>query len=190
MKTSLLLAPILLLPLMSTAAPGAHGPNGEHLDAPAQVATVGSRPRVEAATESFELVALLDRGELSIRIDRFASNEPVLKANLTVESGGIKVTARFREDQGDYVADDPKLLQLLKKSGAHPLVFTLIAGEESDLIDAVLRVGNTVQGQGHGHGHGHGHSLEYSAYAAGGLLILAAGAWLWRRRVTLKKEAV
>jgi hypothetical protein len=179
-----ILLPLLLaLPLTITAAPGAHGPNGEHLDAPSQTATVGSRPRTETATEAFELVATLYDGELSIVIDRFATNEPLLKARLTVESGGLKAEARFHEDHGDYAIDDPKLLALLKKPGEHALVFTLIAGEESDLLDAVLR----VDGDGHGHEHGHSHALEYAAFAGGGLLLLGGGVWFWRRRAAAKK---
>lgn len=177
MKSPFLLPLLLALPLAGGASPGAHGLNGEHLDAPGQVATVGTRPRVEAATESFELVATLYAEELSILIDRFATNEPVLKGKLTVESGGIKAEARFHEDHGDYAIDDPKLLQLLKKPGEHALVFTLIAGEDSDLIDATLRVADEA-----GHGHEHSHALEVAAYAAGGLLLLGAGAWMWRRR--------
>lgn len=175
----LLLSFLLVLPLLGAAAPGAHGPNGEHLDAPSQVATTGSRPRVEAATEAFELVATLYAEELSIVIDRFATNEPVLKGKLMVESGGLKAEARFHEEHGDYTVDEPKLLQLLRKPGEHALVFTLIAGEESDLIDAVLRVGDEAD---HGHGHGHSHALEYSAYAAAGLLLIGAGVWVWRSR--------
>ena len=78
---------IKLLCLMAMAtpaisAPGAHGPNGEHLDGPA-VATGGTdaTPKMEAKSEDFELVATLSGGELSIMIndclfpkDRFQSS--------------------------------------------------------------------------------------------------------------------
>lgn len=185
MKT--LLPLLIALPLTGIAAPGAHGPNGEHLDAPSQVASVGSRPRTEAATEAFELVATLYADELSIVIDRFASNEPVLKGRLTVESGGIKAEARFHEDHGDYAVDDPKLLALLRKPGEHALVLTLIAGDESDLIDAMLRVGD--DGHGDAHEHGHSHAVERAAYAAAGLALLGAGAWVWRRRTAAAAAA-
>lgn len=39
------------------ASPGAHGPNGEHLDGPAAAAPAGSLPRLETFSEAFELVA-------------------------------------------------------------------------------------------------------------------------------------
>ena len=45
------------------AAPGAHGPNGEHLDAPSAAAgSASTAPRMEARSESFELVARRDDG--------------------------------------------------------------------------------------------------------------------------------
>ncbi|MDF3037287.1 MAG: hypothetical protein K0S28_2561 [Paucimonas sp.] len=52
------------------AGPGAHGPNGEHLDAPAGHVHNGGGPRVETFTETFELVAHLEADELSILVDR------------------------------------------------------------------------------------------------------------------------
>ena len=144
----------LALPWALTSAhagPGAHGPNGEHLDAPSSaIAGVGALPRTEAATEAFELVATLHPDELSVLIDRFATNEPVLKARLWVESGGIKAEARFHADHGDYAVDDPKLLDVLKKPGEHALVFTLLAGDENELLDALLRVESHAENAGHG----------------------------------------
>lgn len=184
MKTLFLI--LLALPLLALAGPGAHGPNGEHLDAPAQQASVSSRPRAEAATDVFELVATLHASELSILIDRFASNEPVLNARLQVESGGRKAAARFRAEHGDYAVDDPKLLQLLQQPGEHALVFTLLAGEDSDLLDAQLRV------EAHEPGPAHSHALEYAAYAAysaAGLLALGALIWLGRRGAPAFKGA-
>lgn len=174
MKTLFLL--FWALPLLALAGPGAHGPNGEHLDAPAQQNGASSRPRTETATEAFELVATLHASELSILIDRFASNEPILNAKLQVESGGIKAEARFHADQGDYAVEDPKLLQMLQQPGEHALVFTLQAGDESDLLDALLRV------ETHEASPAHSHAREYAAYAAAGLLALGVAVWLGRRR--------
>jgi hypothetical protein len=179
-----LLLPLLLaLPLTLSAGPGAHGPNGEHLDAPPPSAGVDARPRAEMATEGFEAVATLYADELSIVIDRFATNEPVLQARLSVESGGLKADARFHEDHGDYAVDDPKLLALLRQPGDHPLVFTLVAGEESDLLDAVLH----VEAPDHDHAPGQLTAREYAALAGAALLLLTAGSWFWRRRTAAGK---
>ncbi len=131
----------LALSQASSAGPGAHGPNGEHLDAPTQ-ATTGAHaaPRLEAKTEQFELVATLAGGELSLLIDRFESNEPLLGAQVEVESGGLKAPARFHADHGDYAVDDAAMLSLLSRPGAHALLITVLAGDESDLLDGTLKV--------------------------------------------------
>lgn len=127
--------------LPALAGPGAHGPNGEHLDAAAQ-ATTGAHagPRLEAKTEQFELVATLAGGELSLLIDRFETNEPLLGAAVEVESGGLKAPARFHTDHGDYAVDDPAMLKLLGQPGTHALLITVLAGQESDLLDGTLKV--------------------------------------------------
>jgi hypothetical protein len=163
------------------AAPGAHGPNGEHLDGPSTATSGAALPRLEAKSDAFELVATLHAGELSVLVDRFASNEPVLKATLEVESGGIKSKSTFHADQGDYAFDDANLLKLLRTPGQHALVFTVIAGKESDLLDGILIVAPAVDKHEH---HGHGHALEYAAWAIAGLcgLGLVVGALKWRQR--------
>ena len=120
------------------AGPGAHGPNGEHLDGPTAVRAASALPRMEASSEAYELVAELRTGELVIVIDRYASNEPVLGARLEVESGALKAVAVFRAEQGDYLVTDAALLQALAAPGEHALVFTLVAGTDSDLLDGKL----------------------------------------------------
>ncbi len=130
---------VLLLSASAFAAPGAHGPNGEHLDGPAQTASVGSAaPRMEAKSETFELVAHLREDELSMLINRFETNEPVLDAKVEVESGAVKAVAKFHSDHGDYAIDDPAFLKALKAPGAHPLVITVLAGADTDLLEGTL----------------------------------------------------
>jgi hypothetical protein len=153
----------------ASAGPGAHGPDGEHLDGPAAgPAGSDSTPRMEAKSELFELVARLGGGELSILIDRFETNEPVLNAQVEVESGKLKAAAKFHADQGDYAVDDAALLGALGQPGAHPIVVTLIAGKESDLLEGTLHVTTAVAmqtGQGHSHGPGGAHDDEHAATA-------------------------
>ena len=151
------------------AGPGAHGPNGEHLDGPTAVRAASALPRIEASSETFELVAELRTGELAILVDRYASNEPVLGARLEVESGSLKAVAAFRAEQGDYAVTDAAMLKALAAPGEHGLVFTLVAGKDSDLLDGTLV---TAGGGGaasaakddHGHAHGsddHGHRHDH-----------------------------
>jgi hypothetical protein len=183
----------------AVAAPGAHGPNGEHLDGPTTTAAAGgSRPRIEAKSEQFELVATLSGGEFSMLIDRFATNEPVLNAQVEVESGGLKAKAPFHADLGDYAVADEAMLKLLGKPGDHALVITVIHGQESDLLDATLKVtadqaqAATEAPHAHDHGgaadHGHGHMSGSRklwlglGLVAAVLIALAA----WRRRAAAK----
>jgi hypothetical protein len=152
---------------------------------------------METATEAFELVALLRTSELVILVDRYETNEPVLDAQLEVESGTLKAVAAFRADQGDYVVTDGALLKALAQPGEHALVFTLVAGQDSDLLDGTLVTaggavvahdghghGHDDHGDAHGHGHAHGHGLERAAWIAGGLvtLCLVGGIAWWRQR--------
>lgn len=149
-----LLCLISLLPFSSAlAGPGAHGPNGEHLDSPhGGQAQRSAIPRLETFTETFELVAHLNADELSILIDRYDSNEPVLNGKLEVELKGIKAQASFHADHGDYAVTDAKLLQALAKPGKHALLFTISAGNDNDLLEATLDV------SAHGH-----HPSEHAA---------------------------
>lgn len=165
-------------------APGAHGPGGEHLDTPnASAGAADARPRLEARTEAFEIVATLHTSELSILIDRFETNEPVLGATLEVESGGVKAQAKPRADRGDYAVDDATLLARLSKPGEHALVFTLVAGSDSDLLDGTLRVAAPPAAlDDHGHAWLGLHGWEIAALAAGGLLLAGGAVVLVRRR--------
>lgn len=183
------LVPLMLWMVLggpAAAGPGAHGPNGEHMDSPSQQAVTGSAqaPRLDAKSELFELVAQLSGGELSLLIDRFATNEPVLNAAVEVASGTLKARASFHADGGDYAVVDPALLKLLATPGEHALVITVIAGEDSDLLDGVLRVGAAPAGIDFGHDHGpdHGNSLRaWLPWAAGAAVALALLAgWRWR----------
>ena len=135
------------------AAPGAHGPNGEHLDGPAQAGSANAAPRLEAKSELFELVATLRGGELSILIDKFETNEPVLGGQVEVESGPLKAVARFHADNGDYAVDDPKLLAALGQPGEHALVFTVAAAGQTDLLDGSLKVGAGADAHADDHDH-------------------------------------
>ncbi|WP_457320734.1 hypothetical protein [Roseateles sp. P5_E11] len=186
-------AAALAVSLGAAADPGAHGPNGEHLDSPAATtAPAGSRPRIEARSEQFELVATLAGGEFSMLIDRFATNEPVLKAQVEIESGGLKVKAPFHDAIGDYAVADEAMLKLLGKPGDHAIVITVIHGNESDLLDATLKVtAEQAQaaaqtphahepGDDHGHDHPSGSRKLWTGMGVIAAMLIAVAAW--RRR--------
>ena len=166
-----------LLSQPALASPGAHGPNGEHLDGPVAAASTGSVPRMETFTELFEVVGHLSGGELSILIDRYDTNEPVLNGKLEVQYKGLKAPARFHADIGDYAVDDPQMLAALSKPGKHALLLTLTAGGESDLIDGTLDVPQVAS-------HGQQDAPSWRKWAAtfGAVVIAAVGAALVARR--------
>lgn len=159
------------------ASPGAHGPNGEHLDGPAALAGAGSTPSVETFTETFELVGQLAGGELSILIDRYETNEPVFNGQLEVQYKNLKANAKFHADLGDYAIDDEKFLKAISVPGKHPLLFTFVAGEDSDLLEATLE----VPSDNHQHGGAPTWLLPFG-WAAGVLTLGGAAVFIIRRR--------
>jgi hypothetical protein len=185
------MAAALLLALPAQAGPGAHGPNGEHLDGETHSHAVpSSAPRLETHSEDFELVGTLAGGELSLLIDRYESNEPVLGATVEVEFEGHRAQARFHADHGDYAVADEAFLKALSAPGEHALIFTITAGAQADLLDGVLAVSAQAVADGHEHAaaaaddHGQG-STARLPWLAGGLAALGAlagGSWLLRRR--------
>jgi hypothetical protein len=184
MKTLLRLTIISICAALTTryalAGPGAHGPNGEHLDRPAPVLSAGnSVPRVEAKSELFELVARVEGGVLSVLIDRYDSNEPVLDASVEVEAGSWKQKAVFRREQGDYTVNNPDLVRLLSSPGSHSLVFTVGAGKDSDLLEGALRVAGPEAGDGATHPRSYG---ALAAWIGGSILIAGTAGALFRRR--------
>lgn len=176
-RTALLL--MLSLPSFGVvAAPGAHGPNGEHLDAPAAATTAASTaPRMEARSETFELVAHLRSDELSMLINRFETNEPVLDAKVEVESGPVKAVAKFHADMGDYAIDEPAFLKALQAPGQHSLVITVIAGADADLLEGTLQT-NVESSSDHGHAHG----IPKVVWIAFALVTVMLGVVLMKRR--------
>ncbi|SOZ17983.1 conserved exported hypothetical protein [Cupriavidus taiwanensis] len=164
------------------AGPGAYGPDGEHLDAPADAGAVAqAQPTIEAHTEAFELVGTLATDELSVMVDRYVTNEPVLDGTLEVEFDGIKAQGKLHADAGDYAFTDEKLLQALRRPGQHALVFTLVTGNESDLIEGTLNVAADE--------HEHGMAWWQARWPWLVLLaaVVAAGAWGVKRRAGKRK---
>lgn len=101
-------------------------------------------PVAVAESESFEAVGRLTVEGMSWFIDRADTNAPVLNAELELESGGKAVKAQFRPERGDYLVADEKWLQPLRQPGDHPLVLTLLAGSDSDLLSGGLHVDTPV----------------------------------------------
>ena len=165
----------LLLPGLLMAGGGDDHEHGPVTAAPVSPTT--QVLRVEAASELFELVAVLEGDKLVIHLDRFASNEPGTGAKLTGEGGPLKATAAVERD-GIYTVP----AAALAAPGTHPLVFTVQAGEASDLLTGDLVVASPAAAAAHTDG------IDWQSFTKPALatlalvLILGAGLFAWRRR--------
>lgn len=168
----------LLFPVLALA----HGDEDHSKDgAPATQTAAAAQPRIETATETFELVGQLQDGKLSLLVDRFATNEPVLNGKVEIELNGQKALAKFNADHGDYAVDDPAFVKTLATPGKHALVFTVTAGDDADLLEATMGVADDAHAPTEGAASGF--SLKTAAILGGALaLILAAIAIALPRR--------
>src|SRR5690606_21285551 len=135
---------LFICSLLFAAAVQAHG-GDEHKDhahaAPAAVLeTNAAVPTLTTQSETFELVARLYENELGLYIDYWGSNAPVLNATVEVELNGRKAPAQFHADHGDYAVSDPELVKALHAEGEHALIFSIVAGEDVDLLSGELHV--------------------------------------------------
>ena len=165
----------LLSPGLAMAGGGDDHEHGPATTAPA--APTAQALRTEAASELFELVAVLDGGKLVIHLDRFASNEPVTGAKITVEGGPLKATTAVERD-GVYTAPAAGLAA----PGTHPLVFTVQAGEASDLLTGDLVVASPAAAAAHTDGIDWRRVAGPALVTSTAVLILGAGVFAWRRR--------
>jgi len=128
------LRPLLavLLVVFATAPVAAHEGH-VHGDEPPP-ANVQTAPRATAVSEVFQIVAVTGGGKLTLYLDRFATNEPVVDALVDVETPDGPATAIA---QGEvYTLDAPWSLT----PGAHDLLFTVSAGEDIDFLTATLTI--------------------------------------------------
>ena len=132
----------------------------------------GALSRGDAASATFELVAVASGDNLEIFLDRFATNEPVKGATIEVESPNGPVKASEGAD-GTYRLPAP----WLAKGGHADLIFTVTAGDATDIlpltIHAAPSMGAAAKESGHaGEGLFTGQSmlLVLGGALAGGLL--------------------
>jgi len=137
-------------------------------------------PRIEAQSESFELLAVLENGKLTLYLDRFATNEPVSNARIEIESGAFKAVAQPGAD-GVYTAPG----EAFAKPGPYPLVFTIQAADGADLLNGTLTVPQPAGPSAHGHDW-----TEWLVWLASAFAALAGIAWLLRRRMARKALAL
>jgi hypothetical protein len=136
------------------AAPGAHGPDGQHLDNAAQPRGA-SNPGFESFTETFEVMGELTNKQLVLYLHDFRTNAPVADASIELESDSHSVLAEYSAENQHYVATDEQMLKALQKPGEHHLVLTIVTENAGDLLSAVLVMPNQEHGPVSEHEHEH-----------------------------------
>jgi len=122
----------LVVPLVLSAR--AHE---DHDHGPAEAIAGQVAPRVAARSELFELVGILRGERLVIYLDRFASNEPVTSADITVMIGDATEPVNAeRSPQGGYTLVSPRF----KAAGPIELVFSITGEAGEDLLAGTLTI--------------------------------------------------
>ncbi len=130
---------------------------------------VSVSPRMEATTETLELVAAAKADDLTIWIDGFADNVPVTDADVSVTIDG-KTAAAIAKD-GVYTLSNDALLT----SGTHELSFLVSRGDAIDSLSGELVVPMAAAAVDQ--------AMPWMWLLTGGVLLLAlAAAWYWRAR--------
>ncbi len=138
----------------------------------APIPVTPSAPRAVAATEDFEVVAVLEGKHLVVYVDRFASNEPVAKAKVEVEGAGLNGLAK-EATPGAYVMDLAAALPPAK----HALTISIEAGDSADLLTATLDTSAAAPAAPHARSWS-----EWMVWGLAAVLLLASGALLAARR--------
>jgi hypothetical protein len=155
------------------ARAGGDSSDGHTHAAPAAVAVVPTGPRLATASAEFELVGVLEGKTLTLYLDRYASNAPVLKARVEVESSALNGVAG-EVSPGVYALP----ADALGAGGKHALTFSVETEDSADLLNATLDLGAASATVVDGHTHISQRWLVGSAAA----LLLAGGFVLIRRR--------
>ena len=161
----------LLAPLPVLAGPG-HDHGGE---AAGSTEAAPAAPRLEAANDTFEVVGRVEDDALRLWLDRWATNEPVTGAGLTITVGQRQVAATAQAD-GTYSAELPEA----DTAGTYPILVA-VSGDGAPAILA----GQLVIRDEHAHAVEGGLLSTIGLWAAGGALVLllaGGGLWVVRRR--------
>jgi membrane fusion protein, heavy metal efflux system len=128
-----LLFGILLIGLMLVSVQRATAHDGHDHGAPPTPVSTTIAPRIDASSTMFELIGVLRDGKLTIFVDRFVTNDPVINAVIEVETPAGTVTAK-PSAQGSYTLD----AAWAAKAAKHDLIFTITAGADLDVLTGTL----------------------------------------------------
>ena len=182
-KVKVLAIIFIMLPFLNVyAAPGAHGPNGEHLTE-ASATTAQLNPKFEAFTETFELLGELSSSELMVYLHDYATNAPIHNASIEVEVNGLVTTAHYVETQNHYSVSDAGFIDVLKQPGEHEVIFTIFSEDAADLMSSTLVIEKKIQALTHDEHHDH---LPWESIGIG-LIVFILGLFVGRISVRSKQ---
>jgi cobalt-zinc-cadmium efflux system membrane fusion protein len=115
---------------LSLSTPLAHEGGHEDDDATRSALSSSTYPRVTAQSELYGLVGIVRGERLSIYLDHFATNEPVVDAKVKVAIGDTEPVDAERTENGVYTISLPRLA----RTGSVEVVFNVTAASGDDLL--------------------------------------------------------
>lgn len=131
---------------------------------------VVAAPTLTAVSENYELVAIVQDRQMTIYLDQFASNAPIIDADLELDFSGTVVKATRNAD-GTYAVTLPKNIDLKRSL---PVTVTILAPAGADLLSGDLVISGAEQ-------HSRWTSLWVIAALVASIIVLLL-AWLAYRR--------
>lgn len=162
------------LPVMPAVAGEGH----DHGDAPAAVAGP-ALPRFSAGTDLFEVVGIVDARHLRVYLDRADTNAPVKGATLDLEFGGAKVALKEVAD-GEFEGELAQPVAI----GVTPVVATITAGADSDIVAADLDVHDDAHAD-----EAHAHTSRWWIAAAAAVIAVIAAVMGARARANARRQS-
>jgi hypothetical protein len=95
---------------------------------------VATAPTLTAVSENYELVAIVKARQMTVYLDQFASNTPVVDADLDFDFSGTVVKATRNAD-GTYSVALPKKVDL---KSSIPITIMILAAAGADLLSGDL----------------------------------------------------
>lgn len=123
------LAAALVFLAAASLAPAHDGE--DHGAAPAVTHAIA--PRFAARSAAFDVVGIVQGGQLALYIDRAADNAPLTKGSIEIEGEGVQLRL---EAGPDAVFRAPA--GILANPGRHALTLTIEGGDTTDLLTAQL----------------------------------------------------
>jgi len=109
------------------------GPGHDHGDEKPNQQQAQTSPRFYAESDLYELVGVIRDGQITLYLDRYATNEAVKGANLEVEIDGVKMAVKPHGD-GEYLIE----LKNKIKDQPTPISITINDGGKLDVLVSTI----------------------------------------------------